>query len=77
MVKLFNAGCKVNVTDISCEVIVRGKPPIKCHKCATTGLWMMPLTAIPETPPSSAGEDEDTIAITFHAHETSTQGELA
>ena len=77
MVKLCNAGCKVNVTDISCEVIVRGKPPIKCHKCATTGLWMMPLTATPETPPPSVSDDQDSIAFAFHAHETSTQSELA
>jgi hypothetical protein len=38
---------------------------------------MMPLTATPETPPPSVTEEQYSIAFAFHAHETSTQGELA
>ena len=49
VVKLCNAGCKVMINDISCEIHYRGKPVIKCSKCTNTGLWMMPLLpAIPQ-----------------------------
>jgi len=44
VVKLCNAGCKVNITDITCEVHYRGKAVIQCSKCTKTGLWMIPLT---------------------------------
>ena len=44
VVKLCNAGCKVVMLDISCEVQYRGKTVIKCSKDVNTGLWMIPLT---------------------------------
>ena len=31
MVKLCNAGCKVTINDISCEVTFRGKKIVSCH----------------------------------------------
>ena len=41
VVKLCNAGCKVVMLDISCEVQYRGKTVIKCSKDVNTGLWMI------------------------------------
>ena len=46
VVKLCNAGCRVKMTDISCEVTYRGKTVVSCHKCTKTGLWMMPLSSL-------------------------------
>ena len=43
VVKLCNAGCKVMISDISCEIISKSKQKIQCKKCTQTGLWMIPL----------------------------------
>ena len=43
VVKLCNAGCEVDIRDISCEIRHKGKTIVRCSKCTRTGLWMMPL----------------------------------
>ena len=50
VVKLCNAGCQVDVKDISCEIRYRGKTIVQCSKDVNTGLWMMPLTSRIEAP---------------------------
>ena len=50
VVKLCNAGCQVDVKDISCEIRYRGKTIVQCSKDVNTGLWMMPLTNGMEKP---------------------------
>ena len=44
VVKLCNAGCQVDMRDISCEIRYRGKTIVRCSKDTRTGLWMMLLT---------------------------------
>ena len=43
VVKLCNAGCEVDIRDISCEIRYKGKTIVRCSKCTRTGLRMMPL----------------------------------
>ena len=44
VVKLCNAGCQVEVKDISCEIRYRGKISVQCSRDVNTGLWTIPLT---------------------------------
>ena len=48
VVKLCNAGCQVEVKDISREIWYGGKIIVRCSKDVRTGLWMMPITNIIE-----------------------------
>ena len=50
VVKLCNAGCQVNIRDISCEIPYKGKTIVQCSKDISTGLWMIPLTSGIEKP---------------------------
>ena len=79
VIKLCNAGCKVDIRDISCTVTVRGHPPIICRKCTETGLWMIPISSEVnhnDVPPPIVNEgiEEESTAYAFHAHDTSSQG---
>ena len=38
VVKLCNAGCEVDIRDISCEIRYKGKTIMRCSKCTRTGL---------------------------------------
>ena len=44
VVKLCNAGCQVDIRDISGEIRYRGNIIVRCSKDTRTGLWMIPLT---------------------------------
>ena len=50
VVKLCNAGCQVEIKDLSCEIRYRGKLIVQCSKDVNTGLWMMPLTTRVDKP---------------------------
>ena len=44
VVKLCNAGCQVDIRDISCDIRYKEKTIVQCSKDVSTGLWRMPLT---------------------------------
>ena len=83
VVKLCNAGCQVKMTDISCQVILRGKIVVTCSKCTQTGLWMMPLATLTKSDTCAEKEttfNEADLAVAHNAHSvtsTATQAELA
>ena len=88
VVKLCNAGCKVVMDDISCEVHYRGKPVIQCSKCVQTGLWMIPLLPakshdtqeLPGTCKNThkTGGPQDSVSHqAHHVHLSSTKAETA
>ena len=78
VVKLCNAGCKVVMNDISCEVHYRGKPVIRCSKCIQTGLWMIPL--VPEAEQGVSKPNDPQVGVSHqahHVHQSSTKAETA
>lgn len=78
VVKLCNAGCKVVMDDISCEVHYRGKPVIQCSKCMQTGLWMIPLVPEKEQGPNKPSAPQDGVSHqAHHVHQSSTKPEAA
>ena len=78
VVKLCNAGCKVVIDDISCEIQYRGAPVIKCSKCTRTGLWMLPLTETAnQSAEVSSQSQNDVTEQAYHVHQSSTKAETA
>ena len=64
VVKLCNAGCQVDVRDISCEIRYKGKTIVQCSKDVSTGLWMMPLTNGIEKPTyDTQHNDKENISV--------------
>ena len=76
VVKLCNAGCEVDIRNISCEIRYKGKTIVRCSKCTRTGLWMMPLTNTIEVPiPAKKLNPVQNVAN--HAQQTTSRAELA
>ena len=50
VIKLCNAGCQVDIRDISCEIRYRGEIIVRCSKDTDTVLWVIPLTSRIEEP---------------------------
>ena len=78
VVKLCNAGCRVVINDIACEIYYRGKPVIQCSKCIQTGLWMIPL--VPDTEQGESkpnGPQDGASHQAHHVHQSSTKAETA
>ncbi len=63
-----NAGCTVIFTKINCTITYRGRTIICGHKCARTGLWMVPYketNAQAANPPISSAPTTPTATPTF------------
>ena len=76
VVKLCNAGCEVDVRDISCENRYKGKTIVRCSKCTQTGLWMMPLTNTVEFP-TTEKKLNPVQNVANHAQQTTSRAEYA
>jgi hypothetical protein len=47
VITMCNAGCTVTFTKIGCSIVYHGRTIVCGHKCARTGLWMIPLHSTP------------------------------
>ena len=76
VVKLCNAGCEVDIRDISCTIRYKGKKIVRCSKCTQTGLWMMPLTSTieVESPAKSLNPVQN---VVNHAQQITSRAKLA
>ncbi|KAL7527155.1 hypothetical protein ACHAWF_008701, partial [Thalassiosira exigua] len=74
VVRLCNAGCKVNFKDIGVEVIYNGNVVLEGHKDPHTGLWMVPLNGTAQRDTTApATQLQQTASSVF---DTATRSEL-